>query len=425
MEKLLEPLLIKNARAVLPARLTEGLDIEIEHGLISRITKYGGRKETTGNRALVDLRGATLFPGFIDAHIHGAIGLDTMAASAADLDQISQFLATCGVTAWLPTLVPGPIADYTRAIKAISEARESQEQAGRQPAPSQPLSQPALSQPVPSTAARILGVHYEGPFVNATQCGALHTQFFRSFSGASDLDDLPTLADEGAIHLMTLAPEIDGGVELVRELRRRGWIVSLGHTRANVDLLDRAFAAGARHLTHFMNAMAPLHHRAPGPVAWGLMRDDVTCDIIADGIHLDPDMLRLLLKLKGADRLSLISDAIAAAGRGDGAYEIWGETITVKNGRTSNLHDTIAGSVITMQDAVSMMLSVGASELEVARMAATNPARLLEIDHERGSIEEGKRADLVALDSDGRVVLTVIGGAIVFDARATKGMSDE
>jgi len=167
-------------------------------------------------------------------------------------------------------------------------------------------------------------------------------------------------------------------------------------------------------MTHFMNAMPQLHHRQPGPVGWGLSRDDVTCDIIADGIHLHPLTLRMLMRAKGPGGLNLISDAIAAAGKGDGDYQIWGETITVKNARTSNARGSIAGSVITMLDAVRMMRSIGATEDESARIASTNPARLLRLDHECGSIEEGKRADLVALDQDGKVRLTIVGGKIVF-----------
>jgi len=160
--------------------------------------------------------------------------------------------------------------------------------------------------------------------------------------------------------------------------------------------------------------MPPLHHRAPGPVGWGLLRDDVTCDVIADGIHLDRLMLRLLQKLKTHARISLISDSIAAAGLGDGAYQIWGETISVANGRTQNDRGSIAGSVITMLDAVRMMLSLGTSEVEVAQMASTNPARLLRAGGECGTIEEGKRADLVALDATGSVQLTLVGGRVVF-----------
>lgn len=383
-------LLLHNAPVVLPDRTLDRGQVFIEN---ERIAAVSASASIRPNAQQIDLQGLTLFPGFIDVHIHGAVGVDMMAASAADVDRVSQFLATRGVTGWLPTLVPAAAAEYARAIKSINEASNR------------------------TVGARILGVHYEGPFVNSVQCGALHVQFFRSFSGAGDLDDLPGLSDERAKHMITLAPEIAGGVELVRELTHRGWIVSLGHTRADFEILDKAFAAGARHMTHFMNAMTPLHHRAPGPIGWGLSRDDVTCDFIADGIHLDPEMLRLLLKLKSSDRLSLISDAVAAAGMGDGDFEIWGETITVKDGRTGNARGAIAGSVITMLDAVRMMLSLGGSEVEVAKMAATNPARLLGISQECGSIEEGKRADLVALDAEGKVVLTLIAGSIVFDAR--------
>ena len=386
--------LLRNARIILPDRTVDQACLLLHDDRIAGLFKSSTNLVPTAD-SIIDLSGSTLFPGFIDAHIHGAVGVDTMAAAAADLDRVSQFLATRGVTGWLPTLVPASAAEYARAIKSINEATN------------------------PTAGARILGVHYEGPFVNSAQCGALHAQFFRSFSGPGDLDDLPMLSDESAKHMITMAPEIAGGVELVGELTRRGWIVSLGHTRADFEILDNALAAGGRHMTHFMNAMTPLHHRAPGPIGWGLSRDEVTCDFIADGVHLDPQMLRLLLKLKGSDRLSLISDAVAAAGMGDGEFEIWGETITVKDGRTGNARGAIAGSVITMLDAVRMMLSLGGSEVEVAKMAATNPARLLGIDQECGSIEEGKRADLVALDREGQVVLTLVGGQTVF------GKSDE
>lgn len=393
MESLQQSLLIRNVRAVLPNRFTEAVDVLIEQGKIARISEPGSRGYEPTDCAIVHLEAAVLFPGFIDIHIHGAVGVDTMDAEPKDLERVSEFLASQGVTGWLPTLVPAAAADYARSVSSITETMKSRR------------------------GARILGVHYEGPFVNSVQCGALRAQFFRSFSNAADLDDLPLIDQQSAKHMITVAPEIDGGIDLVRELSRRGWLVSIGHTRASFDLLDQARLAGARHMTHFMNAMTPLHHRSPGPVGWGLSHDDVTCDVIADGIHLDLHMLQLLLKLKGVKRLTLISDSIAAAGRGDGNYDIWGETITVKNGRTSNSRGTIAGSVITMLDAVRMMLSVGATEVDVARLAATNPARLLGIDQERGSIEEGKLADLVAIDSDGTVVLTMIGGAIVFDGK--------
>jgi N-acetylglucosamine-6-phosphate deacetylase len=159
--------------------------------------------------------------------------------------------------------------------------------------------------------------------------------------------------------------------------------------------------------------MTPLQHRAPGPVGWGLLNDDVSLDVIADGIHLDPMILKVLLRAITPKRLNLISDAIAATGRGDGDYEIWGEKISVQDFRTRNARGSIAGSVITMLEAVKMILSLGASECDVARMASMNPARLLGIDNECGSIEEGKGADLVVLDPKGEVQFVFVGGRAV------------
>ncbi|HXM35622.1 MAG TPA: N-acetylglucosamine-6-phosphate deacetylase [Pyrinomonadaceae bacterium] len=445
-------LLLLNSRIVLVDQVIERGSLLVEAGRIVRI--FPG--EPSGGHAGAveyDLAGMTLFPGFIDVHIHGAVGVDTMESSAEDLGRVSKFLSTQGVTAWLPTLVPAAPEQYERSISSIgsiiNRQREQEEpfQWDRGRAGS-PAGQPRWGavpgrkeQPADSTSrdaalaatdeagrvgrprsqyeeapvgARVLGVHYEGPFVNSQQCGALHREYFRTYSSSADLDALPTLNEAGAVHMMTLAPEIDGGIELVRELSRRGWIISIGHTRADAEVLDRACEAGARHLTHFMNAMAPLHQRAPGPIGWGLLRDDVTCDLIADGIHLDRMTLRLLQKLKTPARLSLISDAIAAAGLGDGAYQIWGETISVANRRTQNSSGSIAGSVITMLDAVRMMLSLGVDEVDLARMASTNPARLLRIERECGSIEEGKRADLVALNQNGDVRLTLVEGVVAY-----------
>jgi N-acetylglucosamine-6-phosphate deacetylase len=385
-------ILLQNCRLVLLDRTVETSQLLIESGRIARIIDSNSNQSVRAD-SVVDLDGLTLFPGFIDVHIHGATGVDTMSASADDLRRVSEFLAQHGVTAWMPTLVPAADEQYQQSVRAIEQALDTQDR-----------SQKSVR------LARVLGVHYEGPFVNSEQCGALHREHFRTFKDPSELDSLPTIRQAGAIHLMTLAPEIGGGIDLIKELRRRGWIVSIGHTRAAIEVLDEALQAGAHHMTHFMNAMPPLHHRAPGPVGWGLMQDEVTCDVIADGVHLDPLILKLILRQKSAERVSLISDAVAPAGLGDGEYQIWGETIRVANGRTQNARGSIAGSVINLLDAVRMMLSLGVSESDVARMASLNPARLLGIDNDCGSIQEGKRADLVALDREGKVRMTIIGG---------------
>ena len=378
-------LLIRDARIVLPDRIVEDGTILIEGEHIGSVGE--GPTELRADVETLSARGLTVLPGFIDVHIHGAVGVDVMEASADGLNEISAYLATQGVTGWLATLVPGSDENYASVSAAVGKSMNHSE------------------------GARVLGIHYEGPYVNSAQCGALHTEFFKTYTSPQDLDSLPV--PDNAVRMITMAPEVGGGVELIRELKRRGWVISIGHTRADLNLLDDACAAGARHMTHFMNAMAPLHHRRPGPIAWGLSRDDVTVDMIADGIHLDPFMLRLLVKFKGANNISLISDAIAAAGKGDGDYQIWGETITVKNRRTANAAGSIAGSVISMLDAVTLLHSLGVSYTDLAQMASSNPAKLLGLDHDCGSIEVGKRADLVALDQHGQVKLTLIGGRSV------------
>ena len=377
---------IKAAKLVLPDREVELASLEIADGLIQSIGVAGGDAD-------FDLSDSVVFPGFIDVHNHGSVGIDVLEATQDGLAEVSQYLASQGVSGWLPTTVPASDENYAQVASIVELAMRDEN----------------------NGAARVLGIHYEGPFVNSLQCGALHTSHFKTYKDPADLDNLK--APPTGAKMTTLAPEIAGGLELIAELKRRGWVVSIGHTRADLKTLDAAFENGARHMTHFMNAMTPLHHRTPGPVNWGLLRDDVTCDIIADGIHLDPSMLNLIVKVKKAQSLALISDAIAATGKGDGDYEIWGEKISVKDGRTSNVGGSIAGSVISMLDAVKMMRSLGTSDVEIAQMASSNPARLLGIDAECGSIEEGKRADLVAIDRDGRVVLTLIGGQIAFSSQ--------
>ncbi|MCY7347514.1 MAG: amidohydrolase family protein, partial [Pyrinomonadaceae bacterium] len=226
-----------------------------------------------------------------------------------------------------------------------------------------------------------------------------------------EIDSLPKL--KKGVHLTTLAPEVENGIELIRELQRQNWIVSIGHTKADLPTLDQAFDAGARHLTHFFNAMTGLHHREVGVVGWALTNAETTFDIIADGVHVAPPVLKFGVESKGADKVSLISDSVAPTGLGDGEFRLWGEKISVVNGKTQNERGSIAGSVITMLDAVRRMRELGFSDAEVSQMASANPARLLGIEQTHGSIEIGKRADLVALDNDGKVKLTIIGGRIL------------
>jgi N-acetylglucosamine-6-phosphate deacetylase len=221
---------------------------------------------------------------------------------------------------------------------------------------------------------------------------------------------------------MTLAPEIAGGIDLIGDLSRHGVRLFIGHTQADPETLDRAAEAGARHITHFPNALDTLHHRKPGAVGWGLLRDDVTVDCIADFQHAHPLMLELIFRSKSLDNVALISDAILPTGLGDGEFQVWGEQISVRGGRTAlaagPAAGTIAGSVITMNRALKNVISLGVEPDKAIRMAAIVPALAAGVGPDVGSIEAGKRADLVVFDNDFNVRMAIIGGKVAFDSRS-------
>jgi N-acetylglucosamine-6-phosphate deacetylase len=383
----METILLKNAAAVLPFEKRENVSIFIENGRIAEISFEN--KDYQADE-VIDLANLTLYAGFIDIHNHGAVGVDVNGANADDLRKVGKFLSSKGVTAWLPTFVPDSDENYRKVVAEIEKVRATQEI---------------------EPHAQILGIHYEGVFANEKMCGALRPEFFKTYKNADEIKTLPRIS--GGAHLTTLAPEIENGIELIGELIKQNWIVSIGHTSADRETLDRAFAAGARHLTHFFNAMTGIHHRDLGVAGWALTNAETTFDIIADGIHVAPEMLEMACRAKSAEKVSLISDSVAPTGLGDGDFEIWGEKVSVENGRTQNERGSIAGSVITMLDAVKTMLSTGFSEREVSQMASANPAKLLGIEKTHGTIDAGKRADLVALDEKGNVKLVLVGGKVI------------
>ena len=385
----MENLLLINAAAI--NRKKENISIWIESG---KIAKISSENEKAKNVEEINLAGSSLQSGFIDIHNHGAIGIDVNTATAEDLHKVSRFLATKGVTAWLPTLVPDSLENYQKVIGAIDGAISEQDE--REP------------------AARILGVHYEGVFANVKMCGALRPEFFKTFKNGDEIGEMPKLKTPDAIHLTTLAPENENGIELIKELKKQNWIISIGHTNADLETLNKALAAGASNVTHLFNAMTGVHHRDLGVAGWALTNDKISCEIIADGVHVAPPILKLAYKNKGAKNLALVSDSVAPTGLGDGNFELWGEKVFVAGGRTKNERGSIAGSVITILDAVKMMLSLGIAIEEVSTMASFAPAKILGIQKDYGSIETGKRADLTAIDDEGNVKLTIGGGRVAY-----------
>jgi N-acetylglucosamine-6-phosphate deacetylase len=223
-----------------------------------------------------------------------------------------------------------------------------------------------------------LGLHFEGPFVSHARCGALHRKDFLDGTDDLALGAFFEIASSAPGRGMTtLAPEIPGGIMVVKEFVRRGFVVSIGHTEADVATLEAARAAGARHMTHFGNAMKTLHHREAGPIGWGLVADGVSVDVIADGHHLSAEMLKLVFRAKGDGRVALISDAMPAAGLADGSYSVWGETLTVRGGAARNAAGALAGSTALLDDCVRHLASTGLSEDVAVRAASDVPHRIL------------------------------------------------
>lgn len=370
-------ILLYGGRLVLPDRLLEPGWVLI-HG--ETIVEVSAAERLPSADERLDVSGYYVTPGMLDLHIHGSAGVDVLTATADDLHRWARFLLRHGVTRFLPTTVPTDPAQYARVRATLAEYVPEQERDPR--------------------AASVLGVHFEGPFVSPRRPGALNPRYFRTFRSLRDVEDLLAWDIPAClfIRMMTLAPEIEGGLALIEELRRRGFRLAIGHSEASFEICEAAAELGVTHVTHFPNALAPLHHRQPGVVGWALLDERATLDLIADGHHLDRRMVALVRKVVGMDRLALISDAIAATGLGDGRYEIWGETIRVVNGRTENAAGALAGSVITLRDAVRHLVQWGIPLPEAMRMATLMPARVLGVAETFGSLEPGKRADVLVLD---------------------------
>ncbi|HEV8267075.1 MAG TPA: hypothetical protein VGR00_02530 [Thermoanaerobaculia bacterium] len=298
---------------------------------------------------------------YLDLHIHGAFGVDVLTADEAALDRLSLGLSARSIGAYLPTLVPLPLPELADTVARLSSyVRARREGDGRGAVP--------------------LGIHLEGPFVSKSRCGALRAETLLDGSDSRRVDAFfEVLGDLPGRSMVTLAPEIPGGLGLVRDFARRGFVVSIGHTEAGAATLDEARSLGASHMTHFANAMRPLHHRDVGPIGWGLLRGDVTVDVVADLFHLSPEMLKLVYKSKGASSVAVVSDAAPPAGFPDGAYEAWGEILTVSRGTVRNAAGGLAGSACLLDDAVLRLASIGVPAADARASAVEVPRRILGI----------------------------------------------
>jgi N-acetylglucosamine-6-phosphate deacetylase len=378
-------------RLLTPTDAVEDPLVLVEHGRILEISPRSSLQVPAGV-SVSDFGDGVIAPGYVDLHIHGSAGYDVMDDSVEALPAIERLLARHGVTSYFPTTVSAAMDATLRALERLADAIEKCEREGAE------RKHPALP----------LGIHLEGPFISHVRRGAHPPENLL----------IPTLAlfekfwqaARGRIRMMTIAPELEGALEVIAEAARRGVCVSLGHSDADFAATQRGIAAGARHATHTFNAMRPLDHRSPGILGAVLTDRRVSADIIADGVHLDPAIVKLFAKAKGAEQTVLITDAISATGMPDGRYRLGTFEVEVRDGKCMT-NGTLAGSVLTMDHAVQNLARFAEWDLPLAVAAASrNPARVAQIAN-KGVLAVGADADFVVLSSAGEVLRTFIGGA--------------
>ena len=365
----------------------------IEDGRIIEVSSRAG-KHVPDDASLVDFGDAVLAPGFFDIHIHGGGGIDAMRASASELPHMGRFLATHGVTGYFPTTVAAPLDSTYAALERLANAID---------AAATDSANGDLAQ------ARPLGIHLEGPFLSHKRRGAHPPEFL--VEPTIEIFERLWQAARGHVRMMTIAPEIPGAMEVIAEAARRNVCVSIGHSDAELPTAQAAVKAGARHATHTFNAMRPLDHREPGIVGEVLSNDQLTADMIVDGIHVDPAVVKVFLEAKGVDRAVLITDAISATGMPDGHYQLGPIPVEVKDGKCTTTGGGLAGSVLTMDRAVRNVTKFSNWSLrDAVRAASLNASRAVGLQAVRGALVVGAVADFVVLNHAGEVLKTVVGG---------------
>jgi N-acetylglucosamine-6-phosphate deacetylase len=344
----------------------------------------GGLPETVLDAAIVA-------PGFIDLQVNGGFGVEVGERGDAIAHLASQLPAT-GVTAFLPTLVSSAAELYPVACQAFSASRRC-------------------------PGAAPLGLHLEGPFLSPRRAGAHRLSAIEN----APPDVFRPFLEQDVLRLATLAPEVEGALDRIRDLREHGVVVSLGHTDASYDQFVRGIEAGATMVTHLYNAMSGFRHREPGAVGAALVDDRVTVGLIADGVHSHPASLRLAVRSKGADGVALVTDAIAGAGMEPGVYQLDGQDILVDDTLAKLPDGKLAGSVLTLDQAVRNVVEwAGASVAEACRMASEAPARVLALGS-KGRLVTGFDADLVLLDEALRVLATFRAGRCLYRRESPTG----
>lgn len=384
-----ESIFIKNGFLVRKYTVAKG-DLLIRDG---RIEKIGTNLETTEDIADFDASELYVVPGFIDIHCHGGTGADFMDGTIEAVITIANTSLAHGVTTMLGTVMTASIEEMRRAMAAIVDARDE----------------------------RTAGIYVEGPFFSPLKKGAQSPRHLLQPS----LQVYESLVDgfKDKIKIFALAPELPGAREVIYRLKEDGIKPSFAHSNATFEETKEAIELGVEHFTHFFNGMRGFHHRDPGAVGAALLTPGVTLELIADGIHVHPEAIKFLVKTKGIDNICLITDAIRATMLEDGEYMLGDQRIRVQQGIARLIEgDSLAGSTLTMDQAVKNMVKFGIPLPDAVRTATLVPARVLGLEHRKGSLEVGKDADLVLLDVDLNVKVVLIRGEVVYrDGKFVKG----
>jgi len=365
----------------------ETTSILIENGKIARI----GRIDAVSRGHTLDARGRIVAPGFIDVHIQGAGGADTLDATPDALTAISKTCARFGVTGFLATTVFTPGREN-------NHLRLAAEYTGRD-----------------LGGARLLGVHLEGPFISPEKRGMILPECICPPS----LDVLDEILDitQGKLRMMTIAPEPASSLDIVKKLAGAGVIAALGHCAASYDQSLAGFDAGISHVTHTFNAMPSIHHRSPGPLIAAFERDDITCQLITDGVHVHPAVVRHTFKTIGPARIIPITDGMQAMGLPDGRYSYNGVEYESRNGTARYKDGTLIGTALGLSRMVRNLVTfTGCSLVTAVKMATQNPADILGLADGKGVIETGRDADLIIIDDELCVHATIVAGEIAFQA---------
>jgi N-acetylglucosamine-6-phosphate deacetylase len=388
-----ETLAFKNAKIITPMRVIGNGVLIVENGKISSIGPETEVKIPQGIK-LIDATDNYLAPGFIDIHLHGAGGADTMDGTEEAIEKISKVHARGGSTCIVPTTLTAPLDRILKAVSNIGIAKRKT-----------------------LKGAQVLGAHIEGPYLSVEQGGAQNAKYLK-VPRPEEYEKLLEFSED--ICQMTVAPELDGALELGKALVREKIVASIGHSNATYDEVVSAIEAGFSHVTHIFSGMSGLRRinlfRVAGVIESTLLLDELTTEMIADGRHIPASLMKLVIKAKGLDKVSLVTDASSSTGMPEGQYRMGGLEVIVKDG-VAKLSDGsgFAGSVATMNLCVRNMIElVGLSMQDAVKMATLNPAKIIGVDKRKGSLVEGKDADLVIFDKDINILATVVEGKVVF-----------